>query len=270
MFTPLFRYQCNSHLNNQLLWYDGTSNTVSYLFKYIYTCQTNMMSFLEVQTTKPGFLIGCVSGCTLGYVIYRVSLLVENRRQVSLARNESYRNLSDLHHLDTKAVQRNIPCLPHEERNDESSLLFSPASGLRNEANMDRNRIFQVVLTGGPCAGKSSSMHYISKKMREQGFDIYVVPEVPALILNGGCIFPGEDGGEALVTFEASLAELQIQMERSFYKIASSTGRDSIILYDRGLLDVAAYLPCSLWPRVLNYNKWIRDGIFVYWNDMIW
>lgn len=81
------------------------------------------------------------------------------------------------------------------------------------------------------------------------------------LLLNSGCVYPGEQGGERLVAFEASLIELQLQMEQTFFNIARSTGRHSVILYDRGLLDVAAYLPRALWPRVLNFNQWVRDGM---------
>jgi hypothetical protein len=41
---------------------------------------------------------------------------------------------------------------------------------------------------------------------------------------------------------------------------AQSTNRPSVILYDRGLLDVAAYLPPDKWEAVLNHNQWLRDG----------
>uniref|UniRef100_A0A7S2S009 NadR/Ttd14 AAA domain-containing protein n=1 Tax=Mucochytrium quahogii TaxID=96639 RepID=A0A7S2S009_9STRA len=125
----------------------------------------------------------------------------------------------------------------------------------------EKGRIFQIVLTGGPCAGKSSSMEYLADRLMDLNYDVYLVPEVPTLLLNGGCVYPGMDGGERLITFEANLIELQLQMEQSFYNIAQSTGRPSIILYDRGLLDVAAYLPRNLWHNILNYNQWLRDGM---------
>lgn len=122
--------------------------------------------------------------------------------------------------------------------------------------------IFQIVLTGGPSGGKSSTMIHLDKVLREDhGFDVYLCPEVPTLLLNAGCRYPGLDGEEELVQFEVSLVELQLQMELSFVQIARSTGRPSVILYDRGLLDFAAYTPSDKWAQVMNHNQWICDGI---------
>lgn len=62
-------------------------------------------------------------------------------------------------------------------------------------------------------------------------------------MMNGGCKYPGIDGGEALMEFEMALINLQMQMERTFTKVATSTGRPSVVIMDRGLLDIKAYLP---------------------------
>merc|ERR1712137_1081661 len=79
--------------------------------------------------------------------------------------------------------------------------------------------------------------------------------------MNGGCLYPGLDGDEKLITFETSLIELQLQIEQTFFNVATSSGRPSLILYDRGLLDVAAYVPRDLWSDVLYHNQWLRDGM---------
>lgn len=86
--------------------------------------------------------------------------------------------------------------------------------------------------------------------------------EVPTLLINGGCKYPGANGPEEkLVAFEAALIELQLQMEQSFYNIARSTGHHSVIIYDRGILDVAAFMPRRLWPVLLKQNTWLREGL---------
>mmetsp|Transcript_1053 Transcript_1053/g.1436 ORF Transcript_1053/g.1436 Transcript_1053/m.1436 type:complete len:219 (-) Transcript_1053:126-782(-) len=108
-----------------------------------------------------------------------------------------------------------------------------------------------IALTGGPCGGKSSALKSIQSKLKEQGIDVYLVPEVPTVIMQGGATYPGVDGGSALVAFESAIIQLQIQMERSFATIARSTGRPSLIICDRGLLDIAAYLPRQAWLNVL-------------------
>lgn len=51
-------------------------------------------------------------------------------------------------------------------------------------------RVWKVMLTGGPCGGKSSSLNEISKTLSADGFDVYSVPETPTLLMNGGCHYP--------------------------------------------------------------------------------
>ena len=46
--------------------------------------------------------------------------------------------------------------------------------------------MFNVVLTGGPCGGKSSSQEMLSTALSKQGFAVYFVPEVPSLLISGG------------------------------------------------------------------------------------
>ena len=70
----------------------------------------------------------------------------------------------------------------------------------------------------------------------------------------GGCVYPGmeEDKRGALEAFEAGIIKMQLQMERSFVGIAASTGSPSVVIFDRGLLDIpsvpqpALRLPPSL------------------------
>ena len=53
----------------------------------------------------------------------------------------------------------------------------------------DTNRlyVYRLCLTGGPCAGKTSSLDHLTKALTARGFDVYCCPEVPTILLNGGC-----------------------------------------------------------------------------------
>lgn len=46
--------------------------------------------------------------------------------------------------------------------------------------------IYKIVLTGGPCAGKTTALTTISDRLRERGFRVYCVPECASLVANGG------------------------------------------------------------------------------------
>ena len=47
-------------------------------------------------------------------------------------------------------------------------------------------------------------------------------------------------------------------MERSFTQIAQATGRPSIVVMDRGLCDVAAYVDADHWAAITRTLGWVR------------
>ena len=49
-----------------------------------------------------------------------------------------------------------------------------------------------IVLTGGPCSGKSSSLAYLTEKLSDHGFMVFVIPETATIITNSG-IEPAQD-----------------------------------------------------------------------------
>jgi len=124
-------------------------------------------------------------------------------------------------------------------------------AGARSGAQGARGPVYSVVLTGGPCGGKSSSLERLVPELKKLGYDVYTAPEVPTVMMNGGCLYPGSDAGDALQAFETALVKMQVQMEDSFFQIAESTGRPSVVFFDRGVLDMAAYMPEEMWGRIL-------------------
>jgi len=133
--------------------------------------------------------------------------------------------------------------------------------------------VTRVVLTGGPCGGKSSAAKRMEKDLSADGFDVYFAPEVPTILLSGGCLpqllssFEKSAKGDAakLVEFETNLLALQLQQEDSFNGIASSSGKKSVVFYDRGAMDVPAYLPNgrqgSEWKQVMSSNGWSDEDL---------
>lgn len=54
------------------------------------------------------------------------------------------------------------------------------------------HKVFTICLTGGPCAGKTSSMNYLKEKFSPE-FQVYVLPEVAAMTVGSGVsILPSE------------------------------------------------------------------------------
>lgn len=71
----------------------------------------------------------------------------------------------------------------------------------------------------------------------------------------------GLESGSKLITFETALVRAQMQMEDSFVMVARSTGRPSVIVLDRGVLDPSAYLPRESWETILSANGWTESGL---------
>jgi hypothetical protein len=109
--------------------------------------------------------------------------------------------------------------------------------------------VVRIALTGGPCAGKSSALAELRKRCTATGFDVYSAPEVPTILFNSGVLLPHTEQG--LFAFQLALLKLQLRLERSMTSIAEATGRPSIIIFDRGLLDAKGYMSEDLWLRCL-------------------
>jgi predicted ATPase len=100
----------------------------------------------------------------------------------------------------------------------------------------------KVVLTGGPCSGKSS----VQRALREEfGTVIVLVPEAATLLLGGGFPMPGKDlpwSPQWQAAFQGAVLPLQRSLEESCLLVARGQGA-RLLVCDRGLLDGAAYTP---------------------------
>ena len=54
------------------------------------------------------------------------------------------------------------------------------------ESQDQKMEIFKIVLTGGPCAGKTTAITTLADKLRENGFVVYIVPEAASMIFQSG------------------------------------------------------------------------------------
>lgn len=120
--------------------------------------------------------------------------------------------------------------------------------------------IFRVVLTGGPCGGKSSGLEIIARRLAEIGFDVYRVPEAATLVLSGGVQIRGM-AAHQLTAFQNHLLKIIRTLEDSFYAMASTTGRPSVLLCDRGCMDGAAYVSNQVWVEILRQNNWTAEQV---------
>ncbi len=96
------------------------------------------------------------------------------------------------------------------------------------------------------------------KELTARGFDVYTVPEVPTLLMNSGFPYPGMEPGqrELLFDFELQLFKMQLIFEDTVLHMAEQrdekqTRRPSVIFFDRGLMDIKAYISNDIWEAIL-------------------
>lgn len=97
-------------------------------------------------------------------------------------------------------------------------------------------RIPRIVITGGPCSGKSSMM----RMFKAEFSDIQFVPEVATLLVTQVGITPGTTP-EDLRRFQRTIWRTQKLLEETSAEFAASCGKRAIV-FDRGSIDNAAYL----------------------------
>ncbi|MDO4216696.1 MAG: AAA family ATPase [Bacteroidales bacterium] len=111
-----------------------------------------------------------------------------------------------------------------------------------------------IVLTGGPCAGKTSALARIVQVFTNRGFAVYTLPEAATLFNQAGVNFLTTDQ-RVFLTAEKALLHFQIQLEDHFANIAAADQRPALLVCDRGTMDIAAYMPPTVWQAILDEEK---------------
>lgn len=79
-------------------------------------------------------------------------------------------------------------------------------------------------------------------------------PEIATVVLNSGYQFPAHDDPkfeESQFGFQLAIARLQLSTERNLLRLAQITGRPTIVVFDRGVLDGKTYVTEPEWARIL-------------------
>lgn len=109
----------------------------------------------------------------------------------------------------------------------------------------------KIVLTGGPCAGKTTALARIVEHFSGMGWQVYTVPEAATLFTQSGVNFLTTDK-ELFVENERQLMEFQIELEDRIERIAQHCNKPVLIVCDRGTMDLKAYMSGELWSDLLS------------------
>ena len=117
------------------------------------------------------------------------------------------------------------------------------------------NNIKKIVLTGGPCGGKTTSIQKIVEEFEEKNYKVIVVPEAATTLINMGITPLTLPAFE----FQKLVLELSQYYEKLAYNTAKLYDQDVIIICDRGALDGKAYIDKNGFNKLLNHLHLTED-----------
>ena len=121
---------------------------------------------------------------------------------------------------------------------------------------MEKENIKKIVLTGGPCAGKTTIFESIEKYLKEKDYYVITLNETATELIKSN-IIPCYDKTLTLI-FQDIIMKYQYIKERCAYNYAKSIAKNKkvIILCDRGIMDNFAYLDTyEEFERILSNNN---------------
>lgn len=110
----------------------------------------------------------------------------------------------------------------------------------------------RIVVTGGPCAGKSKALPELCDWLRLKGKHPVLVPEAASLVF-GAAGRPDYSDKPRLMEYQKTIILIQMQMEDLF--LATVCIPDSVLITDRGVLDNKTFVYPEDWQNLLKDLK---------------
>ena len=109
------------------------------------------------------------------------------------------------------------------------------------------NKIKEIVLTGGPCSGKTTALAFIQEWLSNHGWRVFLVPETATMFITGGIhdiSKIAENDFNKYLEIEKRMLLYQMRQREEFLTLAGLFKNEKcVIIYDRAEGDIPAYLP---------------------------
>ena len=153
------------------------------------------------------------------------NLIFKYRTKLNLTQNE----LANKVGVTGKAVSKweNGKAYPNFEILKKLSSLFNISiDDMLKKENINK-KITKIVITGGPCAGKTTGMSRIQNYFIKKGYRVLFVPETATELITSG-ISPWTCA--TVKEFQRILLNLQLKKEELFLEAAKSMDNDKILV----------------------------------------
>merc|ERR1712180_409581 len=111
-------------------------------------------------------------------------------------------------------------------------------------------RIHKLVLTGGPCGGKTTGQSKLARFFENLGWKVFRVPETATVLMSGGISF-GDLNEEQVLDFQEHLVATMMALEDTYFSMAEKCAQNVLIIADRGVMDASAFIARDAWDKIL-------------------
>lgn len=133
-----------------------------------------------------------------------------------------------------------------------------------------RDNIHKIVLTGGPCSGKTSSLPFLKQHLESHDIIVRSIGEAATLFIEGGFEPWKMTDGESMVDFQTKIMKTQIHLEDCFIdSIDIPSDKKAVVICDRGTLDTKTYVSDDVWGTILTKNNWTEHHLFGRYDAVI-
>ena len=111
--------------------------------------------------------------------------------------------------------------------------------------------ISKIVITGGPCGGKSTALERIKSEFEKINYKVFIVNETATELINSGATMA--DCG--VVEFQKNLLKMQLAKEESILGCAKALEEKYekiLVVFDRGAMDARAYTTKEEFDKILS------------------
>ncbi|XP_064620279.1 TRPL translocation defect protein 14-like isoform X2 [Lineus longissimus] len=134
---------------------------------------------------------------------------------------------------------------------------------MSQETTKNGKKVYKLVLTGGPCGGKTTGQSRLSTFFENLGWKVYRVPECATVIMSGGVKWT-ELSEDSVFEFQENLIKTMMMIEKTYFDLANNASQNCLIICDRGVMDASAYMKPGQWEKMKKANNWnevtLRDS----------
>ncbi len=114
--------------------------------------------------------------------------------------------------------------------------------------------LLEIVITGGPCAGKTESLKELKEVLEDEGYTVLTCEEMASFLIRQNAVpIANGKGNIRIENFQWEIYKGQKSHEEMMRDIAELLETDRVaIIYDRGILDNRAYISHEIFQGFLD------------------